>query len=274
MCGADVPGEACPLCGTALRVAGPTSLTDTPTPSQTPDPSLNTEAPVVTSTPTLEPTAPSRNDGQSGRKWAIGGFIALIVVLVAFALFRSSAHSTAAAGPTQSQPATTQSVADLSTTSSEAATTASPTQTPKPVDPQVAARAALGAAVTSGEAALQTKSQWVVQLDSKWIGISDPTETAADGTHTFKATDILSEYQALQNQFGTSVVMVNSTYFGTQLSYASKPKNQPLWTVVYDPGNFSSIDDANSWCSTEFPALSGNSLANVCYPRQATPPHA
>lgn len=166
MCGADVPGEVCSICGTPLQVAGPTSLIETPAPKDATDPSLPVEAPVVTSSPTLELTSPGRNDGKSGRKWALGGFAALVVVLVAFALFRSSAHPSQAAGTSQAQVVVAQSAPDVSTAASEATTGA-------PAQPKSGAATPSGPAATSSAKNPGLPPQWVVYVNQQF-GFSIP----------------------------------------------------------------------------------------------------
>jgi hypothetical protein len=43
---------------------------------------------------------------------------------------------------------------------------------------------------------LGTDRGWVVRAASKNVGITDPLQTAANGTHTIYAVDVLAESQA------------------------------------------------------------------------------
>jgi len=114
----------------------------------------------------------------------------------------------------------------------------------------------------------------VIQLNSKWHGIVDPNQTAADGSHTFQATDIWTSYERLRAAYGDRVLLIQSTDIGKQVVFPTKPASEVLWTVVFDPGSLGSQDAANAWCRSSFPGLSGDALANVCYPRRATVPHS
>ena len=69
------------------------------------------------------------------------------------------------------------------------------------------------------------------------------------------------------------MVLVQSTDFGKQQSYAKKPADEPMWVTIYDPGTFATKGEAAAWCSDAFAALSGRQLRNACYPRQAVPSH-
>jgi hypothetical protein len=109
----------------------------------------------------------------------------------------------------------------------------------------------------------------VVQLSSKYVGITDPRQVAANGTHRFLAGDILAEHEALRERFGTSaqVVLLLSTDFGSRY----RDRGRALWvTLATRP--FGSIAQAARWCQGRFPGLSGKDLANVCLPRTLPPP--
>lgn len=168
-------------------------------------------------------------------------------------------------------------VPDSARNSTVSSRTVSTTDEPRSSDPstpnsQAWALHALKTAATDGEARFAPDGQVVVQLSSKWVGITDPREIAEDGSHTFRATDILDLYRADLEQYGSEIVLVRSTFFGKQLNYSKKPAGEPMW-VVLDTRKFSDMEDARSWCSEQFPNLSGNDLLNSCYPRIATPPH-
>ena len=131
----------------------------------------------------------------------------------------------------------------------------------------------LQAAYADGASRFTANGQWVIQLASKWNGITDTYATTAAGSHRFRLPDILSEYTGLKDTFGSDVVLVQSTDFGKQQSYAKKPADEPMWVTIYDPGTFATKGEAAAWCSDAFAALSGRQLRNACYPRQAVPSH-
>jgi len=117
---------------------------------------------------------------------------------------------------------------------------------------------------------LVTDSRWVAQVASKSVGITDPLQTAANGTHTFYAVDILAESQAATNLAPpSSVLVLQSTDFGKR-SHASD--GQAYWITLVDEG-FGSSDAVKSWCAGAFPTLTADQLADTCAARTLSPPH-
>jgi hypothetical protein len=104
------------------------------------------------------------------------------------------------------------------------------------------------------------------------VGITDPLQTAQNGTHTFYAADILAESNTarmLVNDY-SSVLVLQSGDFGKR----STDKNgQPYWVTLGDIG-FSSSDEVEFWCQRSHPTISGEALANACAPRTLSPPHS
>lgn len=137
-------------------------------------------------------------------------------------------------------------------------------------DPQMSAENKLDQLVN--ESSMTLDGHWVIQLSSKWNGVTDDSAIAANGTHTFSYQDILTEYQNNAARFGNDTKLVDSTLFGKQLHIAAKPDNARLYVTVLDSGDFNNQSAAEGWCQKEFPSLSGDSLDNVCLPRQAYPP--
>jgi hypothetical protein len=117
---------------------------------------------------------------------------------------------------------------------------------------------------------LVTDDRWVAQVASKSVGITDPLQTAANGTHTFYAVDILAESRATtQSVPASSVLVLQSTDFGKR-SYASD--GQPYWITVVDAG-FGSSDQVKAWCASTYPTLNAQQLADACAARTLSPPH-
>lgn len=115
-------------------------------------------------------------------------------------------------------------------------------------------------------AGLVHDDRWVAELSAKRPGISDPMQTAANGTHVFYLADILAEHQNLQARLpDTPLLMLRREDWGKQ--------GRDLWHTVADPGGFTSAADVDAWCAATFPELSGKELANQCTPRQMTAPH-
>lgn len=115
-------------------------------------------------------------------------------------------------------------------------------------------------------AGLVHDDRWVAELSAKRPGISDPLQTAANGTHVFYLTDILAQHQALQSRLPEAhLLMLRREDWGKQ--------GRDLWHTVADPGGLTSAADVEAWCAAAFPELSGKELANQCTPRQMTAPH-
>jgi hypothetical protein len=112
--------------------------------------------------------------------------------------------------------------------------------------------------------------RWVAQVASKSVGITDPLQVAANGTHTFYAVDILAESKAAVSSVASSSVLVlRSTDFGKR-SYAAD--GQGYWVTVVDVG-FTSSDQVEAWCASTYSTLTPEQLANACAARTLAPPH-
>lgn len=110
--------------------------------------------------------------------------------------------------------------------------------------------------------------QWVAQLSSKWVGVTDKYQIAYNGSHTFYGADILAEYQALKNRVsGVDVVLLNSKDYGKK-----RHKNgEPYWVVSALSPQFTSEDAVTAWCASQFPELSGDERINQCMPNRLMP---
>ncbi|NMO56188.1 hypothetical protein HH310_34045 [Actinoplanes sp. TBRC 11911] len=148
----------------------------------------------------------------------------------------------------------------------------SPPGTAGPGAPATAEKQALAeleriSKVDRGRVAVE--GQYVAQLASKNPGITDKYQTAADGSHTFRATDILAEYQALRAGPGNGaarIVLLKSTDYGKRQLYHGKP----LY-VTFAVAGFRGTQDVLNWCAQRFPRLSGDALTNQCAVRRLRP---
>ena len=117
---------------------------------------------------------------------------------------------------------------------------------------------------------LVTDGRWVAQVASKSVGITDPLQTAANGSHTFYATDILAESRTATSSVPDSAVLVlQGTDFGKR---SSAGDGRPYWITVVDEG-FTSSDQVDAWCASTYPTLVAEQLANACAARTLVPPH-
>ena len=110
--------------------------------------------------------------------------------------------------------------------------------------------------------------RYAAQLASKVPGIVDPFQVAANGSHTFYATDILVEHVEVRNAaLGAPVLLVLSTDFGNRSRY----NGEPLWVTLAMLG-YPTADAVTAWCQAQLPQLSGEALRNRCLPRRMDPP--
>ncbi len=211
------------------------------------------------------------------RTWLFSGLaVGLLVVAGAAALALSRGGGDGGQSPqaapvvvvTTTVPAPTPTPTPNPTTVQAATVTVTAT-----VDPENAALQVLQDLYRADQARLRLDGRWIVQLSSKWKGITDLTQTAANGGHVFQRADILAEHQQLRAEF-PGVMLLQATDIGRQLSYPSKPAGEPLWVTVADLGSTTTEAQAESWCRSAFPGLSGDALRNVCLPREADPPHS
>jgi len=153
--------------------------------------------------------------------------------------------------------------------SSNAGATASTSAAPT-VSPEQQALNELETLRNASLSRLVLDGRWVAQVASKSVGITDPLQTAANGTHIFYAVDILAESKAATSSVASSSALVlRSTDFGKR-SYASD--GQGYWVTLVDVG-FTSSDEAESWCASTFSTLTPEQLANACAARTLAPPH-
>ena len=223
--------------------------------------------------------------GRRRRTLVLAGALAAVVVGGAFAVAQGmDGGDGTSSGPTVSTsttavPSTTTST---STSSSSPSSSSSTSTTPPPPASTTATRR--DASVTNAQALAQLDAmrrgdasrvagmldgRWVAQLSSKSDGITDPLQTTASGSHTFRWTDILREVRALRGNadFGPDVVTLLSTEFGNTSTWRGKP----LYVTVADE-EFDSAASVDDWCASTFPALSDEQRANACAARRLTAP--
>lgn len=138
------------------------------------------------------------------------------------------------------------------------------------LDPEAAALDQLAAYANQFDSIIPKNGQWVAQLSSKYLGVSDPLLTAANGTHTFYATDILAEFEQIaQDVTSVQVVLMDSRDYGKQQLIDGKN----LWVTFGLSDYFTSEDDVLAWCEEEFWYLEGRERLNVCMPGRLKPPN-
>ena len=220
---------------------------------------------------------PVRSIGQMPRRRLVvvaAGIVALGLVgsIVGWQLTRDPQTTTVQPpGRSAIAPTSAQSSVPVVVPSSEsAAPTLSPTAaTPStPSDPESVAKQQLAALARQGLAAHSLDSRWVAQLASKSVGITDPLQVTESGSHKFNASDILAEHRRLdlETTDGSDVFMLRSTDYGKGQRY----KGKILW-VTFADGGFTDRSEVVQWCRSRFPGLSGDKLANQCFPNRLRP---
>ncbi|NYD22297.1 hypothetical protein [Kineococcus aurantiacus] len=113
------------------------------------------------------------------------------------------------------------------------------------------------------------RGQWVAQLAAKSVGTTDPGQTAANGSSTFYAADILAQSRQIASGVaGGDVFVLRTTDFGDGLVDA---RGNPYW-VTLAAGPFADADDVRTWCASMFADTPAGDRGNVCLPKQLTPP--
>ncbi|WP_433795159.1 hypothetical protein [Actinoplanes sp. CA-252034] len=136
-------------------------------------------------------------------------------------------------------------------------------------DPQEEALAQLEAIRQEDLGTVSFDGQFVAQIASKYPGVNDPYQSAADGTHTFQVSDILAEHQRLRAEHGDAehpVILLRSTDYGKRQLVGG----QPLW-VTFVVGGFPDKESVLTWCSSHFGNLSATELKNHCDSRNLRP---
>lgn len=132
-----------------------------------------------------------------------------------------------------------------------------------------AATAELEALRSEGLAAHPIQGQWVAQLSAKSVGTTDPVQTAANGSSTFYAADILAQSREIASgAAGGDVFVLKTTDFGDGLVDA---RGNAYW-VTLAAGPFADSADVQTWCDSMFATTPADVRGNVCLPRRLTPP--
>lgn len=120
----------------------------------------------------------------------------------------------------------------------------------------------------SDGARVSKDGRWVAQVASKYVGVYDARQTTSSGSHTFFASDIWDEYQQLTSRFsGLDVVLLDSRTYGRHRNH----NGDPLYVTSVLSSAFTDEASVKSWCSDQFPGLSGKDLENVCTPNRLKP---
>lgn len=172
-----------------------------------------------------------------------------------------------------STPANPTTSADTRSTTTRATTTSSPPRTTPPPPPTpltpLAPAEQLAAWRAESLRGLTLDGRWVIQLASKYDGVVDPRQIAANGTHTFGLADIVAEISALRadpRYAGQRFLVLAGTDFDSNRRYAA-----PLWITLIDPGGLSTRTATLTWCRMKNPGMDDSALLNICYPRQLVP---
>lgn len=253
------------------------SPTPTPMPPQPGQPHLPTPPPMpppgqpqlprpVYPAQPYQPNRPAKSGGISPILIAVLAGLMVLTVVLAVVVFRNLQGSGESAVVPPSTAITEPAPTAVQTVT--ATYTATPTTAPTPtLDPEVAAQNELNNLVAAFGSEVPLNGQWAAMMSGKWVGIVDPLQTAANGTHVFMATDILAEHHAIKARVsGVSVVLLDSRTFGQHISH----NGAPLYVTL----GLAAFPDRNSvlyWCANQFPEYSGQALENRCTPARLEP---
>jgi hypothetical protein len=259
-----------PPAGPAAPAPGPAA------PPITPPAAAASDFPTVPEAPAgAAAWAPSPSRSAGASRGVLLGFLATVVVLAAGA---GVGWLIWGQGSDPADPATvdTASGAGSDTVAEQPAPDLAPPAVPTVeapvVSPEEEALQELGALRDRSLQGLSLDQRWVAQVASKSIGITDPLQTAQNGSHTFYAVDILAESNAARATVSdpSAVLVLHSTDFGKR---STAPDGQPYWVTLFD-GGFGSSEAVKAWCASTYPALDPAALANACAPRTLSPPHS
>ncbi len=267
VCGGEARGAFCTFCGAPMGEIAPWPAqqdpADAPTqvapPAQQPDPYAGYYRPAVQ-------VAHRRSSGPPVLP-VVAGILALAVVVVgALAVPRLLGSGTTTV-PTVTSTTTVRSAPASSSTTATKPTISIPTAT-LAGDAEGAALTVLQTTASGHQGQLNAAVDahlWVAQLSSKYVGINDPLQTTAAGSHAFNAVDILAEYRQLSGRIpDATVIVADSRTFGKKVSY----NGLPFWRMLALSPAFSSNDAVVAWCARTFPELTGTALTNQCLPQQ------
>lgn len=253
-CGASVESGTCVLCGAVVE--------DAP---RAPVPPIHTTPPSSSGTPGGSVNPPAQPGGTAV---GAGAIVAWIVVGSIVAVGAVAAASMWVLTSPQSPLWADRSASPSSPTATSVVTHAPSPATQKTVDPEDAALTQLSALAARDGARVSKHGQWVAQLASKWIGVRDPLQVTASGSHTFHATDILAEHEELASMLSgsTDVVLLDSRTYGKR----SEHNGEAIW-VTMALGDFSSESDVKDFCLALYPNLPSDERENSCMPNRLKP---
>ncbi len=264
-CGADISNGRCQNCGATVHGAeagNPASTVPVVTPTFTPHP-----APAPADVPpagegvteTLHPASTPRDsvDAKPTRQRLpvrTGLIVAGITIIAGVIAVQSGWH-----GSAPDNSGAPSGVSTASATPTIAPTTARTTRSAAQREADAAAELARQAA--SDRTRIVTNNQWVAQMSSKYVGVTDPLMTTSAGSHTFYAVDILAEHQETKQRLaGYDVALLDSRTYGKRSSH----DGEPIWVTMVFSSSFTSEDAVNSWCGNQFPNRSAKDRTNLC----------
>lgn len=178
---------------------------------------------------------------------------------------------TRATATAPSAPTATATVTRTAAPTSTRATSPAPRRTRASARQEAAALKALYDRRDADRVWVELDRRWVAQLASKYVGIRDRLQRAADGSNRFGAVDILAEHRRLRREFVT-VFLVRGDDYGPR---HFGPNGEPLWVtfafVNFAKGGIGSAAEVRAWCDRQFAGLSPAQRKNACVPRQLLP---
>lgn len=305
-CGLPLDGPVCPRCGQAHSSPGrpvdmqpgQTQPPMTPWDESAPGPAMMAPAPVGGGPP---PTPPGAAPAPRGPSTTIAVAAISLVVLVGLVVLgwgyffsgggpntkvapSPTAEATLAPPPTptvdsdptatHSAPPTVETLSPSPAPNEDTVTpitpepaTAPTTETEITVDVQEAARAELELRRADSLPFVTLDGRWVAVLSTKKSGITDPEQTAKNGSHVFYEDDILALHEELALEFAGSarVLLVKTSDFGKQ-----RKNGDVFWRTIADAG-FTSKEAVTLWCAEQYSGTQ-KEIENSCLPSAMVPP--
>ncbi len=170
---------------------------------------------------------------------------------------------TPGSGPTSTPTLTTTAPTTTTTTTPPTTSTTSTTTSPAPAEVERQALAALQEQSRQDLVRTDLTGRWVPMLASKWVGVTDPLQVTATGSHRFMAADILAEHRRLagRGSWGGNLVLLRST----DVDRGPTVEGKPVW-MTFVNRDFPSAAAVRTWCGQQFPGRTGPALENLCTP--------
>lgn len=184
-------------------------------------------------------------------------------------------NPTADMTPTTTQSGSASVTPSPQSVSSTVGPSASQSRTPSASPTPMSRAQALTALQAAREGSLQSltfNGRYTLTVSSKYEGVSDAYQVAANGTHTFYLPDIYADYLQAKKAMGRhsipTFLLLATDIGGTHV----RTDGKQVWMVIALAPNIGNLEQAKAACQRLFPQYSGEELKDHCLPRTLQAP--